>query len=137
MLLRYRYMITPAGSQYSSWGLPMVPVCASPIYRHYSGHRHLIPALFGAPAQYTGTVRGTGTVYRQYLGHTGTINRHYSGHRHNKPALFRAPALLRIGLLFTELLNRFPVVPSDWTGTVEGSGAIQPALYWKPPTARD
>ena len=44
----------------------------------------------------------------------------------NIPALFRARALLGICLLYR--LQRVPVVPSDLTGIIEGSGTIGNSL---------
>ena len=43
------------------------------------------------------------------------------------PALFKVPALLGVGLL-----SRVSVVPRDFTGTIESSGTIQPALSGDP-----
>ena len=45
----------------------------------------------------------------------------------NIPALYRAPALLGVGFW-----HRIPMVLTDFTGNIEGSGTIQPALFGSP-----
>ena len=60
------------------FGAPaLLGISASPIYRHYSGHRHYWEYV---PAQYTGTIQATGTVGNMC--------------QPDIPALFRPPALL-------------------------------------------
>ena len=88
-----------------------------------------------------GYVRTTGSVARKcphdplFFARSGAVVVSCSSgmFQPTSPALYRTPALLGIiPILGASLSYRVPVVPRDFTGTIQDIGTIQPALWSDP-----